>query len=199
MRLAQLVIRPELAPQQHRLNDASLAHLLLELLRQLALGTEILCNKSHRLLRLGVKGGILNEAANEDPHVVFDLLWRDLYPRLILLVNAVSQSLHHHVRYMVYMLAALEGGDAVDKAYLLKALVGDTDGNLPPSTTLVVSNLEGIASIIKLVLGEETNIVLEGVHWNSLAIEVDLDSPRRCSNVESSPAQDSHHIWIELL
>ena len=38
-----------------------------------------------------------------------------------------------------------------------------------PGTTLVIGNLEGVASIVQLVLGEKSDVVLEGVDWNSLA------------------------------
>ena len=63
--------------------------------------------------------------------MVFDLLWRDLHPSLVLLVDALGQSLHHHICDVVHVLPAFECGDTVHKADLLEALVRDTDRNLP--------------------------------------------------------------------
>jgi hypothetical protein len=41
-------------------------------------------------------------------------------------------NLHYEVSHMIDMPAAFAGGDRVDEANLLEALVGDTDRNLPP-------------------------------------------------------------------
>jgi len=77
---------------------------------------------------------------------------------------------------MVHMLATLQGSDAVDEANLLKSLVRDTDGYFPPGAALIVDDLERVSRLVLLVLGEETNIVFEGVDREFLAIEIDLDS-----------------------
>ena len=123
LRLAQLVLRPELAPHQHRLDDPCLSHILLELIRKFALGAKALSYQNHRLLGLRVKSGIFYKTAHENPHVIFNLLGRYFHPSLVLLVDALYQRLDHHVCHMVHMLATLQGSDAVDEANLLKSLV----------------------------------------------------------------------------
>merc|ERR1719167_177982 len=199
LRLAQLVLRPELAPHQHRLDDPRLGHILLELVGKFALRAKALSYQSHRLLGLRVKSGIFYEAAHENPHVIFDLLGRYLHPSLVLLVDALYQRLDHHVCHMVDMLATLQGSDAVDEANLLKSLVGDADGYFPPGAASLLVDLERVPRLVLLVLGEETNIVFEGVDREFLAIEVDLDSSRRRGDIEGSSTQDGHHVGVQLL
>ena len=45
-----------------------------------------------------------------------------------------------------------------------------------PGAALIVDDLERVSRVVLLVLGEETNIVFEGVDREFLAIEVDLHS-----------------------
>ena len=45
-----------------------------------------------------------------------------------------------------------------------------------PGAALIVDDLERVSRLVLLVLGEETNIVFEGVDREFLAIEIDLDS-----------------------
>lgn len=94
---------------------------LQELLRQLTRGAELGLPRGERLLRLGVKRGVVNEGVDKDPQVVLDvevLHTGGLDLLLLAVLDPVHHVVHHLVGDVVHMGAALGRADAVHKADL---------------------------------------------------------------------------------
>ena len=69
----------------------------------------------------------------------------------------------------------LDGVDG-DETHVLEALVGHTDGDIPPRSGLLMHALQLISGIIIFFLDEQVNIVLETLDRDLLAIQEDLHS-----------------------
>ena len=152
----------------HALGPHGLAHLLLEVLGEAALGAEVFGNERHGLLGLRVECWVDDQRVDEEPEVLLDLVGLDIDAGLVFLLDGVNDGLDDLVRHVVHVLAPLGGSDAVDEAHLLEAFVGDRDCHLPPGSTLIVDNLQCVAVVIRDVLDVVVHVVLEGLDGQPL-------------------------------
>mmetsp|Transcript_5509 Transcript_5509/g.13593 ORF Transcript_5509/g.13593 Transcript_5509/m.13593 type:complete len:256 (-) Transcript_5509:960-1727(-) len=112
-----------LGPLQHGVHNPRVKHLLHGCVRDLTFRPELGLLQSHRLLGLGVEGGIDDQAVDEDPQVVADVIRLDVHSTLVLRVRALVDGVHELVGNMHDVRATLRGVDGVHEGDLLELAI----------------------------------------------------------------------------
>mmetsp|Transcript_3484 Transcript_3484/g.8354 ORF Transcript_3484/g.8354 Transcript_3484/m.8354 type:complete len:832 (-) Transcript_3484:586-3081(-) len=183
---------PGFGPLQHGVDNSHVEKLLDGLVLNFALGPKLALLQSHRLLCLGVEGGIHDEAVHKHPEVGTNVEGLDLHSTTILLVHLVEDGIHKLVRHVRHVSSTFDGVDRVHEGYLLELALGCRHHVFPAVPKLVV-----YARL--LLLEVELHIILELFHRDRAVIQKYAALlVRRSTGIHDALLHERHHVLVKL-